>query len=98
MGSRPATTGAFSIVDRTDEAPSDERFGVGWAARMMRESEGILLDPHYGVPAFEVAWTLSATSQEPVVLWQTGGIPAAVETLGAGDDVECGNAGPGEST
>ena len=88
MGSRPATSGAFTIVDRTGDVLTEERADGMGAARFMRESEGILLDPHYGIPTFEVAWTLPATAEEPVVLWQTGGIPAAIENLDAGDEHE----------
>ena len=50
----------------------------------MRESEGVLLDSHYGIPAFDVAMELSATEREPVLLWQTGGLPAAIEFLSVG--------------
>ena len=88
MGSRPATLDAFTIVERTGDMLTEERADGMGAARFMRESEGILLDPHYGIPTFEVAWTLPATAEEPVVLWQTGGIPAAIENLDAGDEHE----------
>ncbi len=79
METSPASSGAFTLVDRTgvDIAHDGNRRG----ARLMRESEGILLDSHYGIPAFEVAMELHATDREPVVLWQTGGLPAAIESL-----------------
>lgn len=98
MGSRPAATGAFSIVDRSGVGLTEEQFGAGGAALMMRESEGILLDPHYGVPTFEVAWTVPATPDAPVVLWQTGGLPAAIEHLGTGDNNQGSVLAPSEST
>ena len=56
----------------------------------MRASEGILLDPHYGVPAFDVAMELPATDREPVVLWQTGVLPAAIEFLGVSHSIVMG--------
>ena len=56
----------------------------------MRETEGILLDSHYGIPAFDVAMELHATDREPVVLWQTGGLPAAIEFLGVSDSLVMG--------
>ena len=86
MGSSPARADSFTLVDRAtdDDAPEDDdaRDDDGGGARLMRETEGILLDPHYGVPAFDVAMDLRATDREPVVLWQTGGLPAAIEVLG----------------
>lgn len=83
MGTSPAPPGAFTLVDRSQD--SDALEGYGGGARLMRESEGILLDPHYGIPAFDVAMQLHATDREPVVLWQTGGLPAAIEFLGVSD-------------
>ena len=83
MGTSPARADSFTLVDRTSDDHAREDDGGG--ARVMREAEGILLEPHYGVPAFDVAMELHATDREPVVLWQTGGLPAAIEFLGVSD-------------
>ena len=88
MGTSPAATGAFTLVDRAGEGRMHE--GDGGGARLMRESEGILLDSHYGIPAFDVAMELPATEREPVVLWQTGGLPAAIEFLSVSDSLVMG--------
>lgn len=82
MESRPAASHSYSIIDRTGYPPIDQQFTAMRTAQVMRESEGVLLDPHYGIPTFDVALALSSSPEEPVVLWQTGGIPAAVEILG----------------
>lgn len=87
MGTIPAAAGAFTIVDRTgnDGARGGEVEEEEGQARLMLQTEGILLDRHYGVPAFAVAMDLCATQREPVVLWQTGGLPAAIEELDASE-------------
>jgi 1-aminocyclopropane-1-carboxylate deaminase/D-cysteine desulfhydrase-like pyridoxal-dependent ACC family enzyme len=82
MGTISAASGAFTLVDCAGESHAPE--GDGGGARLMRESEGVLLDSHYGIPAFDVAMELPATEREPVLLWQTGGLPAAIEFLSVG--------------
>ena len=88
MGTISAASGTFTLVDCAGE--SDVLEGDGGGARLMRETEGILLDSHYGIPAFDVAMELHATDREPVVLWQTGGLPAAIEFLGVSDSLVMG--------
>ena len=88
MGTSPAPSGTFALVDRAENDNAQD--GHGGGAPLMRASEGILLDPHYGVPAFDVAMELPATDREPVVLWQTGGLPAAIEFLGVSHSIVMG--------
>lgn len=88
MGTIPAAPGAFTLIDRAGNDGTRE--GDWRQARSMLETEGILLDPHYGVPTFAAAMDLRATQREPVVLWQTGGLPAAIEFLGANDSLAMG--------
>ena len=83
MGKIPAAPGEFTLVDRSGNSGAHE--GDSLQSRLLLETEGILLDPHYGVPTFVAAMELRATLLEPVVLWQTGGLPAAIELLSAND-------------
>jgi D-cysteine desulfhydrase len=88
MGTTPASRDAFKIVDRAGGKHAGERDNR--SARLMRKREGILLDPHYGAPAFDFALELPASQREPVVLWLTGGIPLAIDGLDLSDSIASG--------
>lgn len=77
MGVQPR---AVELVDATVQGPqamTDAEVAlIGHAYR----SEGLLVDPHYGVKALSVAVGL-AREHGPTVLWSTGGLPAALAAV-----------------
>jgi D-cysteine desulfhydrase len=83
-GTAPPTAGDVHLVDGVGPG-----FGVVTeqdraAMRLALRTEGLLVDPTYGAKALRVAVDLlSCGGQAPLVLWHTGGLPAALHVLTA---------------
>jgi 1-aminocyclopropane-1-carboxylate deaminase/D-cysteine desulfhydrase-like pyridoxal-dependent ACC family enzyme len=73
------------LIDATDPEMSDVTDEERHLALLAYETEGLLFDPHYGAKALAQAVALIRQgARHQIVLWHTGGLPAALPWLAEG--------------
>ena len=71
----------FTIIDAVGSHDQELDANGAFARDEAFRRVGVLLDPTYGVPAYEIISQITGDSNDTVVWWLTGGLPAAIESL-----------------
>lgn len=71
----------FTIIDAVGSHDQGLDENGGLAREQAFRGAGVLLDPTYGVPSYEIISQITRESKDTLVWWLTGGLPGAIESL-----------------
>ena len=81
LGREAPSMANFTIIDAVGSHDQGLDENGGLAREQAFRGAGVLLDPTYGVPSYEIISQITRESKDTLVWWLTGGLPGAIESL-----------------